>query len=201
MQAAPDYLQPYTTAARRYAGGFGSLLWASPKTQRARFEALTRVENFQNRFLLDAGSGRSDFLDFLLSHQIVPSRYIGIEAVPELMAAARTKDDRFIIQGDFVRNPGLMNVAPDTIVFSGSLNTLPPDTFYVTLSHAFRAARHDVVFNFLSSPTLAGKPFLHWHHPGDVVNFARTLTSNIAKLCDYLEGDCTVAIRKRTELQ
>ena len=35
----PSYLLPYLTAASKYGSGFGTLLWASPKTQAVRFRA------------------------------------------------------------------------------------------------------------------------------------------------------------------
>jgi DNA-binding MurR/RpiR family transcriptional regulator len=36
----PSYLQPYLQAASRHGATFGALLWASPKSQAARFHAL-----------------------------------------------------------------------------------------------------------------------------------------------------------------
>ena len=59
MTDSPDYLEPYRDAARRYAGGFLSLLWASPDTQAARFDAICRLERFAGRSILDVGCGRS----------------------------------------------------------------------------------------------------------------------------------------------
>ena len=52
------------------------------------------------------------------------------------------------------------------------------------------------MFNFLSSPFLAGRQYLVWHRPEDVLAFARSLTSEIAVLDDYLTGDCTMALMK-----
>src|SRR5215204_4329605 len=99
----PSYLQPYTTAARRYGGGFSTLLWASPRTQRARFHALTRLEDFEGRFVLDVGCGRADLLDYLHQNNTSPHRYTGIEAVTQLADAARAKNHPHsrIIEADF----------------------------------------------------------------------------------------------------
>src|ERR1700722_6985782 len=83
--ASPGYLEPYQRAAERYGGGFKSLLWASPKSQAARFDAAARLCPMQGRSVLDAGCGRADFLWHLLGDQVVPARYIGIEAI-EAMA-------------------------------------------------------------------------------------------------------------------
>ncbi len=199
----PDYLQPYTSAARRYGGGFSSLLWASPRTQRARFQALARIEEFTGRFVLDVGCGRADLLDHLVTNDLAPRLYTGIEAVPQLLEAARAKPHAMatIVERDFVSDPRAMNVGADLTVFSGSLNTLDDEAFYSTLRHAFGATRGSIVFNYLVSPLLAGQPFLHWRNPADVMTFARSLTGDVQQLADYLEGDGTMVMRRREEIQ
>jgi len=56
-----------------------------------------------------------------------------------------------------------------------------------------------LAFNFLSSPLLAGEPYLRWHDRCDVLRFARSLAGRdaVEVVEDYLEGDCTIAVRKR----
>jgi SAM-dependent methyltransferase len=195
------YLEPYTVAAKRFGGGFGSLLWASPRTQRARFEALARIADFHDRSVLDLGCGRCDLLEYLLSRSIVPKKYVGVEAIEALAQAARAKAfaNTEIVDGDFVKDAKLMDVGADVIVFSGSLNTLEPEMFRSSLRSAFAAAREVLVFNFLSSPLLAGKPFLHWYPAEEVLGFVTTLSSDVRYLTEYLEGDCTIAVRKKLE--
>ena len=111
---SPAYLEPYMKASRRFGAGFGSLLWASPKTQAARFRALTRCCDFQGRTILDAGCGRADLLDYLFRHEIPPAKYIGVEAIEPLAAAAEKKAHRdcSIVRGDFVDDPRLLDRVP-----------------------------------------------------------------------------------------
>jgi SAM-dependent methyltransferase len=195
---APAYLEPYVKAARRHGAGFGSLLWASPATQAARFDAFTRLGDFAGRSVLDVGCGRADFLDFLLSRGTRPDHYVGIEAVEALAAAAERKGHErcTILRGDFVRDPLKLFIAADAIVFSGSLNTLPPETFYRTIRLAYEAAASDLVFNFLDSPRIAAATYLAWYPPAQILAFARTLCNDVRELADYLEGDRTVVLRK-----
>lgn len=82
------------------------------------------------------------------------------------------------------------------IYCSGALNTIDPPEFYLALRHAFAAAGQALVFNFLSSPLLAGVNYLRWHERRDVVRFAKTLSHDVEKHEGYIDGDCTVAIRK-----
>lgn len=196
--AAEPYLEPYLRAAEQYGAGFSALLWASPKTQRARFDAICRAYDMEGKSILDAGCGRADLKGFLQDRQIHPADYIGLEAVEPLAAAAESRayGNSRIIRGDFIREPARLFVGADVIVFSGSLNTMSPSVFYSTLTRAYEAAAEAVVFNFLSSSALAGKHYLVWHPPEQVYDFAQRLGGEVTTIADYLQGDCTIAMAK-----
>jgi SAM-dependent methyltransferase len=199
------YLAPYLRAAEVHGGGFGSLLWASPNTQSARFDAIRRVGDLQGRSVLDVGCGRADLLDFLLDRNVRPAEYVGIEAVGPLVEAAEDNARRHnaagivraaIVRADFVAEPDRLHAGADVIIFSGSLNTADDPTFYSVLATAFASAQWTLVFNFLCSPELAGRDYLAWRRPADVVAFARSLSRDVRTLSDYLDGDFTVAVRR-----
>jgi hypothetical protein len=186
-------------AAQRLGGAtVEALLWAGEHTQHARFDAFARIHPLHGKRLLDVGCGRADLLDRLLARGIKPAEYIGVEAVDAFADAAQAKEhpNCTILRADFVREPARMLVGADVILFSGSLNTLETRAFHDTLATAFRAASEAVVFNFLCSSSLAGQPWLRWHHPSDVTKFARTHTRDIGTLNDYLDGDFTLVMRK-----
>lgn len=216
--APPPYLMPYLRAAAVHGRGFGSLLWSSPGSQAVRFRAITRLWDLNGTSVLDVGCGRADLLDFLLAGGIRPADYIGIEAVADLADEADRKGKAYgagaaggpadgpqvtILRADFVREPARMFVGADVIVFSGSLNTVDDLSFYDTLRRAYDAAAEGLVFNFLDSPTLAGNDYLWWRRREDVMDFLSVLTGvprgngvAVRMLGDYLDGDCTAAVRK-----
>ena len=198
MASAPKYLRPYHRACREHGAGFHSLLWASPESQAARFTALTRHCAFTGLNILDVGCGRADFLDFLVAHEMQPEHYTGIEAVAELADAARRKahEDAIIIEDDFISHPGRMLVGADVIVFCGSLNTLSEKQFYDTLTVACDAAAQALAFNFLCSSQLAAADWLTWHRRDKVLDFARRLCPFVVMDDSYIDGDCTVVMRK-----
>jgi SAM-dependent methyltransferase len=196
------YLLPYLKAAERHGSDFPSLLWASPQTQAARFEAIRRLGGMHAKSVLDVGCGRADLLDFLIRRGVRPADYTGIEAVDTLAAAAEDTCVRWagvrgrVIRADFVREPLRLFAGADVVVFSGSLNTLDDAPFYTTIRRAFEAAAERLVFNFLCSTYLAGAEYLRWRRPQDVLKFAATLTGEVRTLDDYLPGDFTVALGK-----
>ena len=200
-ETTPAYLTPYQRAASRHGAGFSSLLWASPQTQAVRFGALTRLVGLKGRSLLDVGCGRADLLDFLLARDIKLAHYVGLEGVPTLAEAAEAKNhpNTIIVRADFVREPLRLFVGADVVYFSGSLNTLDPADFYVTIRKAYDAAAETLVFNFLCSSDLAGMSYLHWHRASEVWAFCKSLTSDVRRLDDYLPGDTTFALTKPEE--
>lgn len=197
----PQYLDPYERAAQRHGAGFGSLLWASEKTQAVRFAAICAMADLHGKSLLDVGCGRADFVDYLEQRKIRIASYSGIEGVPALAEVARAKRRRSyqIIETDFVAQPWRMFVGAQVVLFSGSLNTLNSAELYSTLGRAYEASGEMLIFNFLCSPNLAGAPYLSWRRADDVLRFARTLSQRVRMLDDYLNGDCTVAIGKLTD--
>jgi hypothetical protein len=196
--AAPDYLQPYLAAARKYGAGFGSLLWASPQTQAIRFKALLHAVNVTGQSVLDVGCGRGDLFKYMLDTGRYPRCYTGIEAVDALAGEAekRHSDHCRILRGDFVLDPGLLDVGADVLIYSGSLNTMETPAFFDCLKQGFAAAKKAVAFNFLSSPFLAGSAHLNWHKPEDVLDFCRSLSNDLTLHDRYLRGDATIAIVK-----
>lgn len=201
-QLAPQpYLLPYIRAAGQYGAGFLSLLWATPQTQAARFDAIERLAPLNGKSVLDVGCGRGDLLDFLLDRGVRPADYVGIEAVEELAAAAEAKCKRMkdirILRADFLREPLRLFVAADVVVFSGSLNTVEDADFYTTLRRAFEACAEMVVFNFLANSYLAGAEYLRWRRPADVIAFVSQLSPDVRTLDDYLHGDFTIAVHKQ----
>jgi SAM-dependent methyltransferase len=195
----PAYLQPYARAVKRHGtGDHRALLWASRRTQEQRFDALLRLANPAGLSVLDLGCGCGDLLDFLIARHATPARYVGIEGVGDLAEAAKGKrhPNASIVRGDFVAEPWRMLVDADVVYCSGALNTIDAGDFYAVIRSAFAAARRTLVFNFLCSPLLAGMSYLRWYDRRDVVRFARSLTSGVEVLEDYIDGDCTIALRK-----
>jgi SAM-dependent methyltransferase len=197
----PSYLAPYFSAAERHDGGFKSLLWASVATQEKRFDAFTRLCDFHGKTLLDVGCGRADLLDYLIARGIEPFHYVGLEAVPLLADAAEAKKcpNTLIRRGDFITDPRHLFVGAEIVAISGSLNTLEDEPFYAALRSAYDASAEQLIFNFLSSPLLAGTKYLHWRRRSEVKRFIESL-GGTAKLFDgYIEGDCTIHVKKPEE--
>jgi SAM-dependent methyltransferase len=173
----PFYLYPYHQARQLGARGVDALLWTSREGQRVRFDVIARICPLAGLRLLDVGCGRADLLGHLLERGIVPAHYTGVEGIPATVRAARRRryERCRIVAADFVREPEKLQVGADVVIFSGSLNTLPPPQFQRTLREAWAAAGQALVFNFLSSQIWCGEDWLNWHHRESVLAFCRSL--------------------------
>jgi hypothetical protein len=129
---------------------------------------------------------------------IFPKRYVGLEAVDPLyrIAAKKKAENIFILHGDFLADPNLLDQQADVILFSGSLNTLGSEDFYCTLSAAWDFSPRTLAFNFLSSPKLAAANYLTWQPLADVLRYVQTFGGQITVIDDYLDGDTAIAVRR-----
>lgn len=194
----PFYLYPYYEARQQGVKGFHALLWSSREGQRVRFDTIARMCPLAEMKILDVGCGRADLLGYLLERGIVPAHYTGLEMIPASVRAARRKkyERCEIVTADFVREPEKLHVGADVVIFSGSLNTLTRPRFYRTLRAAWAATGEWLVFNFLSSRNWCGEDWLTWHRRQTVLAFCKSLGGEPCFDESYLDGDCTVAVRK-----
>ena len=215
MNAPRPYLDPYLQAAEDHGPGFEALLWHSPKAQRTRFRVIAQMVNTTGRTLADIGCGNADLLLDLHRRGRTPASYIGVDAVPQTLEHARAGVEAAGIGNarfadhDFVRDEHLAHrlVADsgvDTVVFCGSLNTLPQaqaqailDRFWAPLG-----TRRDSVllFNFLSdrhdrARTPASPPAVRFDAV-DMLHWALDRTPLVTFRHEYLGGhDATVCMR------
>lgn len=162
-QEGAAYLAPYEVAARKHGASFEATLWASRTSQLERFRVMTEMVEMRGRVVVDAGSGCGAMAEYLRDQAIGPARYIGLEGVASVVEGAKTRDipGAEVILADFVADKEVFTrLAPDVIVFSGSLNTIGHRDTLAVLDRAWTALQNApclaqalpaaLVFNFLS---------------------------------------------------
>ncbi|MFG0283184.1 MAG: hypothetical protein ACF8R7_02080 [Phycisphaerales bacterium JB039] len=212
----PEYLAPYREAVGRYGTSFESLLWRSEEYQSERFRIICEVAPIAGRIVCDLGSGRADLLAYFHQRAAGYRRYIGVEAVEELAAFSeqRARDagwaDVDIVRADFVSEPQLLarlvrDRGAETLIFSGSLNTLEPRRAAAVLQEAWDAVKvvpgGALVFNFLSTHgrrmTADTGPARRFN-PTPLMKWALRRAPSVTLRHDYLRGhDATIAMRAR----
>jgi len=197
------YLQPYRDAVERFGAGFKATLWTSAEAQTLRFDVMIGLSRLEGRAVLDIGCGPGDLAARLLERQVPFARYVGVDAMAEMIEAAggRGLDRCEFICRDAVTEPAILSSGePDYAFISGTLNTMNERTARHLVGAAFGAAARGVAFNFLSTrvhPRWAGRSTaparrfdpLRW------LDFALGLSSRVTFTQAYLDGhDATILI-------
>ena len=199
-----SYLRPYREAVKAFGASFEATLWLSREMQARRFGVLTEMVDFTGRVIVDAGCGLGDFAHFLEMCEVPYGRYVGLEALPEMVAAASARglaEAEFHV-ADFARGVHVfLEHEPDVIVFSGSLNTFERGAMLEVVERAFAGCRESVAFNFLSTrnPIPVSDPDdpARRQDPVSVLEWCFGLTSRVAFRQDYMDGrDATIVLLK-----
>ena len=203
--AEAEYLEPYRRALERFGASFEATLWNSRDAQALRFDVMIGLAGFGEAVVLDAGCGQGDLAARLLERGVAFRRYIGVDALAEMVEAARKRSlgRCTFVCGDVVSDPGIMaRHQPDYVCLSGTLNTMEAPVARRLVRAAFEAAASGVVFNFLSTrldPRFKGGDLgpARRFDPLDWLAFALELSPRVSFTQAYLEGhDATVLIRR-----
>lgn len=199
-----DYLQPYREAVARHGPSFHSTLWSNPEGQQIRFDVMIDLAGFEDCVVLDVGCGRGDFARRLLDREVCFERFIGIDALPDLVTpacACNLARCEFHV-ADALTDPSVLTRWPaDYICISGTLNTMSETDARRLVQAAFSTAAQGVVFNFLSN-----RFHERWqtHDLGPAHRFdtlawtewGLSQTSRVTFTQDYLDGhDATMLMR------
>ncbi|UCD76710.1 MAG: methyltransferase domain-containing protein [Phycisphaerales bacterium] len=199
-----EFLKPYREAVRRHGATFKATLWSSPDAQCLRFDVMINLAGFSGCTILDLGCGRGDFAARLLERAIPFTGLIGVDAIPEMIEAARGRHlDRcwFHVADVLCRPQTMTEWNADFICISGMLNTMDQQTAQRVVEDAYEAAAQGVIFNFLSD-----RPHPRWRKRDvgpaarfdtlDWLDWATKLSSRVSFTQEYLDGhDATILIR------
>ncbi|MEX2213834.1 MAG: class I SAM-dependent methyltransferase [Phycisphaeraceae bacterium] len=199
------YLQPYRESLDLHGVGFEATLWASRESQRIRFKTMTEMCFLVGKRVMDVGCGSGDFAAYLIDHEVLYDRFIGIDALEEVIAHAteRGLPSSEFHAGDVIADEKvLIKGEPDVVCISGTLNTMSDRQMMQMLEAAWRAAGQVLMFNFLSDRTGPNAPpQLPPARRMDtlkLLDWAMRRSTNVCFRQDYFESghDATILMRK-----
>ena len=207
-QTGEEFLNPYREAIQRFGPSFEATLWHSREAQELRFDVMIDLAGFGDCVVIDAGCGQGDFAARLIERDIKILRYIGIDAVVEMidLACKRELPDCQFVVGDLISEESIFEQhKPDFVCFSGTLNTMTEQAAKKLVKQAFDASAQGVIFNFLSDrhhKRYAGKdlyPASRFNTLG-MLEWAFGLSSRVSFTQAYLDGhDATIMIQYEGE--
>lgn len=175
-----------------------TLGWRSTETQEQRFDALCKWGDLTNCSILDLGCGYGDLKEFLDANYY-GIRYLGIDIIPEFIAAAKLnfpsqQHTTFLVQ-DFL-NCALPVV--DIIFASGSLNYRceNPQHPYAMIQKMWATASKGIAFNLLDASKHGVEEVLQAYDPFTVQKFCRNLDPKAELIRGYHPEDFTIVMHR-----
>lgn len=168
--------------------------WNSRDNQQVRFRVLRSFlpEDLSCLSIVDAGCGFGDFFCYLQEQDALPKRYVGLDVMEPMVAAARKRTGCEIRLFD-VLTESLPTA--DYYVCSGAMNTLTREETEVFIRNCFEASQCGFVFNLLKGWDTSSTYNLY--RPSEMQQFARHLGAECDTQDGYLWGDFTAAFTKR----
>ena len=174
-------------------GDVRNLGWLNADSQQLRFNMLSKLANFDNCSVLDAGCGYADLCGYL-KNKYPTCRYHGIDQIPEFILKAvqdfSNMPDVVFFQGD-IETASLPIL--DYTLASGLLSYKNSNPLYVfeMIQKLFIGCRLGLAFNMLSEKQ-EDNSLLNAYDKNMIFSFCKTITPNCILHDDYFENDFTV---------
>lgn len=175
-----------------------SLGWRSKKSQTERYKILAEITDYTDKSVLEPACGYGDFLTFL-EEKYDRFTYTGVELVGDFIDRI---PDEFLnnagysfIKGDFSK---LSFPDYDIVVASGLLSykMMNKNYYFKMIKKMFDLALETAAFNFLDQDIFGKHPVLMAHNKEEIIDYCKSLTTDIKVFEDYLEDDVSIALYK-----
>lgn len=187
----------YVPLLRQHGPTFRAVDWGSAQAQALRFRVLLDVGDCRNVSILDVGCGVGHLVDELVTRRFA-GRYLGIDALAEMVACARerhpgsTFDEGDILAGD-------ARWTADYVLGTGLFTFSDFELMQTTVRAMFAACTRAVAFNALSAWAGRKESDEFQADPLAMVEFCRTLTPWVTLRHDYLPQDFTIYMYRSTD--
>jgi SAM-dependent methyltransferase len=196
-QKIADY---YDKLSSSYGNSIKSVGWFNNRTQEIRFLALSLLDDFNQKTVLDVGCGQAAFNNYLQS-QGITAKYKGIDISPKMVTSVTNLDSGVDIECVDILDPKFQQKF-DYIVSSGAFNRIVQDQYcYVNsiLQKMFELANNGVAINLLSARSPDNMKFpasFFYYDPMKVMEICFAITKYVQLKHNYLPNDFTVFLYK-----
>ena len=162
-------------------------------SQNIRFNILSKIDDLNNKSILDVGCGNAMLYDYLI--KLYPNlRYVGLDLLDEFLNNAMkrlsNKKDVNFYKGNFMSEqlPLL-----DYYLVSGAFNYKNSNPLFIfqSIQHLFNSSRFGLGFNLLSMAP-SNQQIAVAYNKQMIFEFCKMLSPKCKLIDDYLENDYTI---------
>jgi trans-aconitate methyltransferase len=169
-----------------------ALNWAGEESQFIRFQALSGIGDFDQKRILDVGSGLGDLYHFLsLSYRDFD--YLGIDIVPELVEKAKIKYPGVKFQVFDVLD--FQGKSFDYVLASGALSFKVPDhkeKYFKVIEKMFSLTKIGLAFNMLDASGHIDDETFAAYNSKEVFELCRKIAPKVELINTYSPQDFTI---------
>jgi len=193
-------IRGYKRAYKKYGVNARSLQYTSSKAQEKRFKELISDIDFENKSILDVGCGFADIIPFIEA-KTGNVYYTGVDIVPEFIKVCKKKYPSYkFLTNDYFETP--IEIKFDIVITSGTLNANIKNPYkYRTeaIKVMWEHSKEIVAFNMAGGypqPENKKGNRVYYANLDKIVDFCKSLTTNINVRKDYSPNDFTVIMFK-----
>jgi RimJ/RimL family protein N-acetyltransferase len=190
--------QHYLPLLQKHGSTFRAVDWGSSQGQNYRFKILLEVGDLLNASILDIGCGVGHLVNYLaeIGYQ---GNYVGIDTLPEMVAAALTSYPNWHFRtGDILGSESIWQA--DYVIGSGLFTFGDQKLMELTIEAMFKTCNHALAFNSLSSWATQKESGEFYADPLTTVKFCRTLTPWVVLRHDYMQHDFTIYMYRQPQI-
>jgi SAM-dependent methyltransferase len=189
----------YTDSILKHGISPQGVRWNSKQNQYKRFEVLTSfIPDIQDSSVVDAGCGFGEYYIYLQESNQLPRQYIGIDVEEQMIQSAMSRIDAPFYVKDII-NQELPH--SDYYVCSGAMNIMTKDESLEFIYNIYKHSIKGVVFNLLQSSFVSNHDVYNSFSIYEALTYCKTFSKNIEFKADYIDGDFTIFIDKKGDLQ
>jgi len=187
----------YTKLIRSSSENYQKVGWGSKESQNKRFKVFTEMIFPEGKEILDIGSGLGCFWSFL-KDQNYDCVYTGWDCIPEMVKEATRIHPDVKFAHKNILNVNIEEQAVyDYVVLSGALNFAverQKEAVFNSIRNMFFLSKEACLINLLSINADYFEPCEWYADPGEILNFAFTLTRRVILRHDYMPHDFTICL-------
>ncbi|MEA1956182.1 MAG: class I SAM-dependent methyltransferase [Campylobacterota bacterium] len=190
-----DNEQFYKSAIEKHGVSAKGVQWISEKTQQVRFNVILNIlpNDVSDLVIVDAGCGFGDFYFWMKKKKKLPSKYIGIDLLSDMVNIASKRTKQKIIKANICKDK---LIDADYYICSGAMNVLERFETHLFIQNCYNSSKYGFIFNILHGDK--NSETYNYMTTSQIQRIAKNLKiTNVKIFSGYLDKDITVGFFKK----
>jgi len=183
----------YKKALKVHKKSVKALHWNSKKSQEIRFEMIEKLlpSDLSEFSIVDAGCGFADFYLYTQRKKNLPSSYVGLDVMAEMVDEAKSRTKQEVLKCDILSDELPLS---DYYICSGAMNILTKFETHLFIQKCLDASKKGFVFNLLKGED--DSLLYNYFTPKEIEKIAKANSCEMRVIEGYMPRDFSVSLIK-----